>query len=118
MIIIGVADGIDRDGDGEADSSVAELIQRTQGIITDVAEKTTGTVKNQTAFRCEFYRRRKMLNLKMTLTGPVPLTNAVTEESFKLFWKVFPIGGIAVALSLFFFHCDLLQTGRIRLFKG
>ena len=39
MIIIGVADGIDRDGDGEADSSVAELIQRTQGIITDVARE-------------------------------------------------------------------------------
>ena len=54
----------------------------------------------------------------MTLTGPVPLTNAVTEESFKLFWKVFPIGGIAVALSLFFFHCDLLQTGRIRFVQG
>ena len=30
------------------------------------------------------------LNLTMTLTGPVPITNAVTEFSFKLFWEIFP----------------------------
>ena len=54
----------------------------------------------------------------MTLTGPVPLTNAITEESFKLFWTVFPIGVVAVAGGLFLFHCDLLQTGRPRWVQG
>ena len=58
------------------------------------------------------------LNLTMTLTGPVPITNAVTEESFKLFWSVFPIGVFFVACGLFIFHCDLLQTGRIRWVQG
>ena len=119
VIIIGVADGIDRDGDGEADSSVAELIQRTQGIITDVARENNWNSDESDCIQdANSTDGERCLNLKMTLTGPVPLTNAVTEESFKLFWKVFPIGGIAVALSLFFFHCDLLQTGRIRFVQG
>ncbi|HII58610.1 MAG TPA: hypothetical protein HA328_06625, partial [Candidatus Poseidoniaceae archaeon] len=56
--------------------------------------------------------------LSMTLTGPVPITNAVTEESFNLFWDVFPIGVVFVAVGLFLFHCDLLQTGRIRFVQG
>ena len=119
VIIIGVADGIDRDGDGEADSSVAELIQRTQGIITDVARENNWNSDESDCIQdANSTDGERCLNLKMTLTGPVPLTNAVTEESFKLFWKVFPIGAIAVALSLFFFHCDLLQTGRIRFVQG
>ena len=28
------------------------------------------------------------LGLKMTLTGPVPITNSVTEFSFRLFWDL------------------------------
>ena len=51
------------------------------------------------------------LNLTMTLTGPVPITNAVTEFSFKLFWEIFPTAVVLVALGLFIFHSDLLQTG-------
>ena len=57
-------------------------------------------------------------NLTMTLTGPTPITNAVTEESFKLFWTVFPIGVVFVAVGLFLFHCDILQTGRFRFMQG
>ena len=48
---------------------------------------------------------------------PAPLTNAVTEESFKLFWQVFPVGVVIVAAMLFLFHCDLLQTGEFDLSK-
>jgi len=51
------------------------------------------------------------LNLQMVLTGPVPITNAVTEFSFKLFWEIFPIAIVLVAGGLFIFHCDILQTG-------
>ena len=119
VIIIGVADDIDRDGDGVADSSVSELIERTQGIISEIAnENNWNSDESECIEDANSTDGERCLNLKMTLTGPVPLTNAVTEESFKLFWQVFPVGGIAVALSLFFFHCDLLQTGRIRFVQG
>ena len=32
------------------------------------------------------------LDSKMDLTGPVPVTQAITERSFQEFWNVFPIG--------------------------
>ena len=51
------------------------------------------------------------LGLSMVLTGPVPITNAVTEFSFKLFWEIFPMVVLLVAIGLFVFHSDLLQTG-------
>ncbi len=53
----------------------------------------------------------KTLDLKMTLTGPVPITNAVTERTFDMFWDIFPLAVVWVALGLFVFHCDILQTG-------
>ncbi|MCS5534757.1 MAG: MMPL family transporter, partial [Candidatus Poseidoniales archaeon] len=100
VIIIGIQ--TDKDGDGVDDIAVSELISETQESINGIAEQNNWTKDN----------------LTMTLTGPVPITSAVTEESFKLFWKVFPLGVAAVALGLFLFHCDLLQTGRIRLVQG
>tara|TARA_Y100000588_G_scaffold96522_1_gene104582 strand:+ start:93 stop:3053 length:2961 start_codon:yes stop_codon:yes gene_type:complete len=100
VIIIGIQS--DRDRDGVDDFEVSELISETQQTIDTIALENNWEDKN----------------LTMTLTGPVPITSAVTEESFKLFWKVFPIGAIAVALGLFLFHCDLLQTGRIRFVQG
>ena len=51
------------------------------------------------------------LGLSMILTGPVPITNAVTEFSFRLFWEIFPMAVVLVAIGLFVFHSDLLQTG-------
>lgn len=51
------------------------------------------------------------LGLSMVLTGPVPITNAVTEFSFKLFWDIFPNAVVLVAIGLFVFHSDLLQAG-------
>ena len=53
----------------------------------------------------------KSLGLSMTLTGPVPITNAVTERTFDMFWDIFPIAVVLVAIGLFVFHCDILQTG-------
>jgi predicted RND superfamily exporter protein len=47
----------------------------------------------------------------MTLTGAVPITNAVTEFSFVLFWDIFPNACVLVALGLFVFHSDILQGG-------
>ncbi len=58
------------------------------------------------------------LGLTMTLTGPVPITNSVTKYSFVLFWQIFPWGIVAVALGLFIFHSDLIQTGRVRPIQG
>ena len=53
----------------------------------------------------------KILDMTMTLTGPVPITNAVTERTFDMFWDIFPLAVVWVALGLFVFHCDILQTG-------
>ena len=100
VIIIGIE--ADTDGDGIDDVDISELIKDTQETIDALALESGWSEKN----------------LTMTLTGPVPITSAVTEESFKLFWKVFPLGGLFVALGLFLFHCDLLQTGRPRLVQG
>ncbi len=58
------------------------------------------------------------LGLKMTLTGPVPITNSVTKYSFVLFWQIFPLAVVAVALGLFMFHSDVIQTGRVRPVQG
>ncbi len=58
------------------------------------------------------------LGIEMTLTGPVPITNSVTKYSFVLFWQIFPAAVGAVAIGLFMFHSDLIQTGRLRLVQG
>ena len=59
----------------------------------------------------QIQRNVHSFNLKMTLTGAVPITNAVTEFSFVLFWEIFPVACVLVALGLFVFHSDVLQTG-------
>ena len=102
VIIIGISDDLDKDGDGVEDISIPDIIQETQINIDKLSIENDWEGKN----------------LTMTLTGPVPLTNAITEESFKLFWKVFPFGVIAVSAGLFIFHCDILQTGRPRIVQG
>jgi len=100
VIIIGISDQL-KDGNG-GNITISEFIEGTQIGINELGETN------------EWDQR----GLSMTLTGPVPITNAVTEESFNLFWSVFPLGVIFVAFGLFLFHCDLLQTGRIRFVQG
>ena len=108
VIIIGIADDT-------GDKSVGDIVSETQGMIDEIAEDNNwGNPDSQGACDSE----GDSLCLRMTLTGPAPLTNAVTEESFKLFWEVFPVGCLFVAGMLWIFHCDLLQTGRIRLIQG
>ncbi|MBT3642211.1 MAG: MMPL family transporter [Euryarchaeota archaeon] len=103
VLIFGISGNLDKDGDGiDDDGGIPGIIERTQLIIDKIS------VDNNWQER----------NLTMTLTGPTPLTNAITEESFKLFWTVFPVGVVAVSFGLFLFHCDLLQTGRIRFVQG
>jgi len=58
------------------------------------------------------------LGLKMSLTGPVPITNAVTNSIVSSFWSVFPLTVLAVVFGLFLFHSDVLQTGRLRVIQG
>ena len=99
VIIMGISSDVD----------VAEIIEKTQGNIDNLS-----SVDSDADGEGDWDE----LNLTMTLTGPTPITNAVTEESFNLFWSVFPVGVVYVALVLFFFHCDLLQTGRFRFAQG
>ena len=96
-----------------SDADVAEMIEKTQRI--DHLSSVNNNIcpdepEKETDWDC--------LQLKMALTGPAPITNAVTEESFNLFWDVFPVGVFLVAITLFLFHCDLLQTGRFRFVQG
>ena len=100
VVIIGISDQLTNDKGEEI--TISEFIEETQLGIIGISEEN------------EWGQR----GLSMTLTGPVPITNAVTEESFNLFWNVFPIGVVFVAVGLFLFHCDLLQTGRIRFVQG
>jgi predicted RND superfamily exporter protein len=117
--------GRDKDGDGIKEAEFAFFWNRGViiiGISDDISgNMTIGDIVHDTQDRIDRIAEDEEWennNLTMTLTGPAPLTNAVTEESFKLFWKVFPVGVGAVALGLFIFHCDLLQTGRIRWVQG
>ena len=117
--------GRDRDGDGIKEAERAFFWNRGVIIIgisvVISGNLTIGDIVHETQDRIDRIAEDEQwenINLTMTLTGPAPLTNAVTEESFKLFWKVFPVGVAAVALGLFIFHCDLLQTGRIRFVQG
>ena len=108
VIIIGIADDT-------GEKSVGDIVSETQGKINQIAfSNNWGEPDSQG--KCD--EEGNPLCLRMTLTGPAPLTNAVTEESFKLFWEVFPVGVVIVAFMLFIFHCDLLQTGRIRFVQG
>ena len=68
-----------------------------------------GEVNDLTTEQLE--RGVKAFGLNMTLTGPVPITNAVTERTFDMFWDIFPLAIVLVAIGLFVFHCDVLQTG-------
>ncbi|MEC7708199.1 MAG: MMPL family transporter [Candidatus Thermoplasmatota archaeon] len=108
VIIIGIADDT-------GDKTVGDIVSETQGKIDEIAATNNWGAPDAQG-KCD--EDSNPLCLRMTLTGPAPLTNAVTEESFKLFWQVFPVGVIIVASMLFIFHCDLLQTGRIRFVQG
>ena len=118
VIIVGVAEN-DKNGDGEPDIPTSELIKQTQAEIDRIARDNNWNCdEKQKDSSHPDYCDGNELGLTMTLTGPVPITNAVTEYTFALFWKIFPIGCVAVAGVLFLFHCDVLQTGRVRWVQG
>ena len=100
----------------------AELIEMTQNDLNNMSleEKPCQYENDGTPDVSEGLCTWEDLGLKMTLTGPVPITNAVTEFSFKLFWDIFPAAVVLVAIALWFFHCDILQAGPtgIRAWQG
>ena len=121
----------DTDGDGFLDRAVIiigveekktakQVIEQTQENITAISLEERPCKFNQDgtpedgAGLCNW----EDLGITMTLTGPVPITNAVTEFSFKLFWQIFPLAIVLVALGLFVFHSDVLQTGSWRPVQG
>ena len=103
----------DTDGDGNLDRAVIIVAVNEDLDAKDIIKNTTIALESLAE-----ENNWKQLELKMTLTGPVPITNAVTEYSFILFWKVFPLGIVYVALTLFLFHSDFLQTFTIRPIQG
>lgn len=125
VIIIGISSNLDLNGDGEDDTTISNIIEETQATIDTISEENNWICKDSDGNEVDPESDEgseicdgSELGLKMTLTGPVPLTNAITEKSFQLFWQVFPVGVVIVAFGLFLFHCDLLQTGRIRWVQG
>ena len=89
----------DADGDGTLDRAVLivavddkkeakEIIEQTQGLLDDISkEQKPCNYDDEAEGMCDW----EDLDLTMTLTGPVPITNAVTEFSFKPFWQIFPL---------------------------
>ena len=69
VIIVFISQNLDKDGDGIDDYPIGQLIANTQADIDRLG------IENDW----------ENLSLDMTLTGPVPITNSVTEYSFKLF---------------------------------
>ena len=120
----------DTDGDGFLDKAVIiiavdetktakEVIEKTQEILDNISNEKRPCEYDQNgdpigADLCNW----EDLGISMTLTGPVPITNAVTEFSFKLFWQIFPLAIVLVAIGLFVFHSDVLQTGSWRPVQG
>jgi predicted RND superfamily exporter protein len=104
-------DKLARDSDGDGNLDKAVII-----VAVDERLKAKDIIKNATITLTNLSENNNWneIGLKMTLTGPVPITNAVTEYSFVLFWKVFPLGIILVAGCLFIFHCDFIHTFRMR----
>ncbi len=89
-----------------------DIISETQEILDNIAQSKRPCQFNQDGGPadnrlCDW----EDLGLSMTLTGPVPITNAVTEFSFRLFWDIFPNAVVLVAIGLFVFHSDLMQAG-------
>ncbi|MDP6869797.1 MAG: MMPL family transporter [Candidatus Poseidoniaceae archaeon] len=118
----------DTDGDGLLDRAVIiiavqETKERTAKEIIEDTSILLEEIKNEER-QCDFDDQVNEtctwedFQLTFTLTGPVPITNAVTEFSFKLFWQIFPLAIVLVAGGLFIFHSDVLQTGSWRPIQG
>ena len=108
-------DKLARDTDGD------EVLDRAVIIVAVDEKKSAKEIISATTAELERLSEERgwdSMGLEMTLTGPVPITNAVTEFSFKLFWEIFPIAVVLVALGLFIFHSDVLQTGSWRPLQG
>jgi len=108
-------DKLARDTDGD------QVLDRAVIIVAVDEEKSAKEIISETTKKLEELSEERgweSMGLQMTLTGPVPITNAVTEFSFKLFWEIFPIAVVLVALGLFVFHSDVLQTGSWRPIQG
>ena len=120
----------DTDSDGFLDKAVIIIAVDETKTAKEVIEKTQAILDNisKEMRPCEFDANGNPdgpnecdwedLGITMTLTGPVPITNAVTEFSFKLFWQIFPLAIVLVAIGLFVFHSDVLQTGSWRPIQG
>jgi predicted RND superfamily exporter protein len=118
-----ISDGAEDVPDGKLDRAIMAIAVTEDKPAKEIIENTQELLDNisKTPRPCEFNpdgtpATAEMctwddLELTMTLTGPVPITNAVTEFSFELFWSIFPLAVVLVAMGLFVFHSDLLQAG-------
>ena len=118
-----ITDGAEGEADGTLDRAIMAIAVTEDKPAKEIIENTQSRLDliSQLERPCEFNADGTAagterctwedLGLTMTLTGPVPITNSVTEFSFKLFWQIFPSAIILVAMGLFVFHSDILQAG-------
>ena len=118
-----ITDGAKGEADGTLDRAIMAIAVTEDKPAKEIIENTQSRLDliSQLERPCEFNADGSAagterctwedLGLTMTLTGPVPITNSVTEFSFKLFWQIFPSAIILVAMGLFVFHSDILQAG-------
>ena len=118
-----ITDGAGGPADGTLDRAIMAIAVTEDKPAKEIIENTQARLDNISQLKrpCEFNPDGTAagtdrcdwddLGLTMTLTGPVPITNSVTEFSFKLFWQIFPSAVVLVAIGLFVFHSDLLQAG-------
>ncbi|MEJ6562406.1 MAG: MMPL family transporter, partial [Euryarchaeota archaeon] len=118
-----ITDGAKGEADGTLDRAIMAIAVTEDKPAKEIIENTQSRLDliSQLERPCEFNADGTAagterctwedLGLTMTLTGPVPITNSVTEFSFKLFWQIFPSAIILVAMGLFVFHSDILQAG-------
>jgi len=95
---------LDVNGDGTWDTSVMVF-----GITEDVDPPVVmDRVDELIRTRGELLGRDNGVTFcKMMQTGPVPVTQAITERSFDEFWRVFPLGVVLCAIMMFVLHRKL-----------
>jgi predicted RND superfamily exporter protein len=88
----------DTNGDGIWDTAVILFGISSNIAPPEIIEKVDNTMQNRGN---GLDRPDGQVYSRMMITGPVPVTQAITERSFSEFWRVFPIGVVLCSIAIF-----------------
>jgi predicted RND superfamily exporter protein len=93
----------DTNGDGIWDTAVILFGITSEVPPPEIIEVIDTTMKNRGLGLHEENNNRPegQTYSRMMLTGPVPVTQAITDRSFSEFWNIFPIGVVLCAIAIF-----------------